>query len=317
MKIKLLTICLLLFTSQVSVSDKEYEKPQLLSLEKILISGDVNTFANNAIDSITNESINISKKFLDNYFPTVEITYDAAGGEKPIAGILLVAPITDKKNISNTFFTQFSSFYKDDRTTLNLGLGYRYITDDKKFLYGINAFYDHEFPYDHGRTSIGLEAMSTMWEIRGNKYWASTEWNVGRNGKLERALDGYDMEAGITLPYINWVTLFVKHFNWDAYNGADDLEGQDLSLRAQFPNFLTGLEIEAGKSYYNDYENESFIKISYNLMKIFEEKNTYSEPWVNNNAYNLKSVEHKRFEKVRRENFIVKQMRGNLKVVTR
>ena len=101
MKIKLLTICLLLFTSQVSVSDKEYEKPQLLSLEKILISGDVNTFANNVIDSITNESINISKKFLDNYFPTVEITYDAAGGEKPIAGILLVAPITDKKNISN------------------------------------------------------------------------------------------------------------------------------------------------------------------------------------------------------------------------
>jgi len=116
---------------------------------------------------------------------------------------------------------------------------------------------------------------------------------------------------------MNWTTVFIKHFKWDAYDGADDLEGQDLSFRAQFPAFLKGLEVEAGRSFYKDYRNESFVKISYNLTEIFKEKKSYREPWFNKTAYRLESVEHKRFEKVRRENLIVKQTRGSLKVVTR
>jgi adhesin/invasin len=156
-----------------------------------------------------------------------------------------------------------------------------------------------------------------MWEVRGNKYWATTDWKTGKYGQQERALDGYDLEAGIPLPYMNWATVFIKHFKWDAYDGVDDLEGQDLSFRAQFPGFLTGLEVEAGRSFYKDYRNESFVKISYNLTEIFKEKKSYREPWFNKTAYRLESVEHKRFEKVRRENLIVKQTRGSLKVVTR
>ena len=40
---------------------------------------------------------------------------------------------------------------------------------------GVNAFYDHEFPYDHGRYSIGLEARSTIGEINANMYQATDE----------------------------------------------------------------------------------------------------------------------------------------------
>jgi adhesin/invasin len=39
---------------------------------------------------------------------------------------------------------------------------------------GVNAFYDHEFPYDHGRYSIGLEARSTVGEVNANMYQATT-----------------------------------------------------------------------------------------------------------------------------------------------
>ena len=304
-------------TQAEAPSELTEDQSQLLSLGKTFLAGDVDTLTDTAINSVVEEGVGITESFLERYFPTVEISYGAAGSEKPTAGLLIVAPLTDKDDIYNTVFTQVSGFYQDNRTTLNLGLGYRHITDDKKYLYGINAFYDHEFPYDHGRTSVGVEAMTTMWEVRGNKYWATTDWKIGRRGKQERALDGYDLEAGIPLPYMNWTTVFIKHFKWDAYDGADDLEGQDLSFRAQFPGFLTGLEVEAGRSFYKDYRNESFVKISYNLTEIFKEKKSYREPWFNKTAYRLESVEHKRFEKVRRENLIVKQTRGSLKVVTR
>jgi len=318
---KLLTLTLAFsfigMTQAEAPSELTEDQSKLLSLGKTLVAGDVDTLADTAINSVVEEGVGITESFLERYFPTVEISYGAAGGEKPTAGLLIVAPLTDKEDIFNTVFTQVSGFYQDNRTTLNLGLGYRHITDNKKFLYGINAFYDHEFPYDHGRTSVGVEAMSTMWEVRGNKYWATTDWKTGRRGQQERALDGYDLEAGIPLPYMNWTTVFIKHFKWDAYDGADDLEGQDLSFRAQFPAFLKGLEVEAGRSFYKDYRNESFVKISYNLTEIFKEKKSYREPWFNKTAYRLESVEHKRFEKVRRENLIVKQTRGSLKVVTR
>ena len=304
-------------TQAEAPSELTEDQSQLLSLGKTFLAGDVDTLTDTAINSVVEEGVGITESFLERYFPTVEISYGAAGSEKPTAGLLIVAPLTDKDDIYNTVFTQVSGFYQDNRTTLNLGLGYRHITDDKKYLYGINAFYDHEFPYDHGRTSVGVEAMTTMWEVRGNKYWATTDWKTGRRGKQERALDGYDLEAGIPLPYMNWTTVFIKHFKWDAYDGADDLEGQDLSFRAQFPGFLRGLEVEAGRSFYKDYRNESFVKISYNLTEIFKEKKSYREPWFNKTAYRLESVEHKRFEKVRRENLIVKQTRGSLKVVTR
>ena len=97
-----------------------------------------------------------------------------------------------------------SAFYQDNRTTLNAGLGYRRLAFDNTLMLGVNAFYDHEFPYDHGRTSLGFEARTTMGEINANKYWATTKDKVGKQGFTERALDGYDIEGGIALPYMNW-----------------------------------------------------------------------------------------------------------------
>ena len=93
---------------------------------------------------------------------------------------------------------------------------------------GVNAFYDHEFPYDHGRYSVGLEARSTVGEVNANMYQATTKWKTGKNGsdKNER-LDGWDIEAGLPLPYMNWATVFVKHYNWDsALKAVSDAKGK-------------------------------------------------------------------------------------------
>lgn len=290
------------------------QKNEYYDYGTMLLAGDVDALTDTAINAAVEESVGISKSFLERYFPTVEIGFKAKGGQKPTSNILIVAPLSDEKDIFNTVFTQISGNYQDNRTTLNLGLGYRKLSQNKKTLLGVNAFYDHEFPYNHGRTSLGVEALSTMWEMRGNKYWATTDWKKGRGGLNERALDGYDIEAGIPIPYMNWATVFVKHFEWDAYDGKADPEGQDVSLRARFPGALTGLELEAGRTFYREsYDDESFILISYNLTEIFKKDKTNRQPWINKTAYQLESMEDQRFQKVRRSNTIVKQVQFSAK----
>ncbi len=139
---------------------------------------------------------------------------------------------------------------------------------------------------------------------------------IGKQGvevNQERALDGYDLELGIPLPYMNWATVFANHFQWDAYNGTADKKGEKYSLRAMFPGVLTGLEVEAGRSYYSGstYSDENFIQVSYNVTELFKNnKSRKSKRWFSDKAYELGSVEDRRFEKVRRSNIIVKQIQS-------
>jgi adhesin/invasin len=70
---------------------------------------------------------------------------------------------------------------------------------------------------------------------------------------------------------------------------------------------MQGLSIEAGHRNFNNFPGEDFIKISYNLMSIM--KPQAAQPLISQNAYSLSSMENKRYDKVRRENLIVKQKR--------
>jgi len=130
------------------------------------------------------------KSWLERVFPTSELYLGLSDPGKPTFGVLVLAPLSNPDDTKNTFFTQDSIYRFDDRTTVNIGLGYRRLEMDDKLLLGVNAFYDHEFPYDHGRTSLGFEARTTVAEINVNRYWGVTGWKDGRDGLQERALVG-------------------------------------------------------------------------------------------------------------------------------
>ncbi|CAO6132453.1 Inverse autotransporter, beta-domain containing protein [Candidatus Pelagibacterales bacterium] len=243
---------------------------------------------------------------MDTLFPTVEVSLSKGLNEDHlVGGILVVAPLSDPKNVLNTTFTQGSIFLHDDRKTVNLGLGHRVLEFDKKLLLGANAFYDHEFPYDHQRASIGLEARSSVGEINANKYWALTKWKKAGISD-ERALDGQDIEAAIPLPYINWAKASVRHFRWEGVDGTSDLKGNDYSLRAEVPIFR-GLSIEAGVRDFDNKKDEHFVRLTYSPKAPADTLKT--PQLVSNEAYTLTSMEDRRYEKVRRENLIVKQKR--------
>ena len=282
------------------------EQQQLVNIGTKVIQNGVDGLKSEALSSINSGATGVTKSYLEKYFPTVEVILDLFESNKPASSLLILAPLSDPSDVKNTFFTQDSIYYQDNRTTINMGLGYRRLEMDNKLLLGINAFYDHEFPYHHGRTSLGLEARSTVGEVNFNRYWAASGWKNGADGLEEHALGGTDLEAGVPLPYMNWAKLYVRGFIWNAYDGAADLKGNDISLRAQAP-FMQGLSIEAGHRNFNNLPGEDFIRINYNLMSTI--KPQASQPLISQNAYSLSSMENKRYDKVRRENLIVKQKR--------
>lgn len=313
----LLIVSVLQFTNTALAADENLLIPTKSSLDgnqqqnlglglKVAQNG-VDGLKSEAISSINSGAAGVTKSFLEKYFPTVEVQLDLFDKSKPTSSLLILSPLSDPDDVINTFFTQDSIYHQDNRTTVNMGLGYRRLALDNKVLLGANAFYDHEFPYDHGRTSIGLEARSTVGEINFNQYWAATGWRNGANGLQEHALGGTDLEAGVPLPYMNWAKLYVRGFVWNAYAGVADLKGNDVSLRAQVP-LLQGLSIEAGHRNFNNLPSEDFLKISYNLMSIMKPQAV--QPLISQSAYSLSSMENKRYDKVRRENLIVKQKRN-------
>ena len=283
------------------------EQQQLVNIGTKVIQNGVDGLKSEALSSINSGATGVTKSYLEKYFPTVEVILDLFESNKPASSLLILAPLSDPSDVKNTFFTQDSIYYQDNRTTINMGLGYRRLEMDNKLLLGINAFYDHEFPYHHGRTSFGLEARTTVGEVNFNRYWAASGWKNGAEGLEEHALGGTDLEAGVPLPYMNWAKLYVRGFIWNAYDGAADLKGNDISLRAQAP-FMQGLSIEAGHRNFNNLPGEDFIRINYNLMST--NKPQASQPLISQNAYSLSSMENKRYDKVRRENLIVKQKRA-------
>ena len=289
----------------------DQDRAAFIDLSKMVAAGDLEGAQSQVIEAATDQGVGFTKSFLEQYFPTVEISFETKEGTKPTTGILVVAPLSDGDDIENTLFTQVSAFYTDNRTTLNAGLGYRRLVSDNTIMLGLNAFYDHEFPYDHGRYSIGLEARSTVGEINANMYQATTKWKSAETGFEERALDGWDIEVGLPLPYMNWATVFVKRYKWDGVDGAKDLKGNDAQLRAYVP-ILPGLEIQAGRTFKDDDKDSNYFIATFNIAEAFSNKSNQQVQWFNDTAYKLESMEDRRYEKVRRKNIIVKQVRSTV-----
>ncbi len=300
-------------TPSSSPSTIDPKTQELLQLGKTFATTGIDgikTAAENYVTSeLNNEAVGVTKSFLQKYFPTVELQLDMFDYRKATSGILIVAPLSDPNDVKNTFFTQDSVYHKDDRTTVNLGLGYRRLEMDNKLMLGVNGFYDYEFPYGNTRTSIGLEARTTVGELNFNQYWGMSGWKNAANSLQEKSLGGTDIEVGVPLPYMNWAKVYGRGFIWYGVDGASDLKGTDISLRAQVP-ILPGLAIEGGRrTYTNDTPDENFLRISYNLMDMTKAKSP--QAWFSDKAYSLDSMENHRYDKVRRENLIVKQTKKN------
>jgi adhesin/invasin len=315
-KYHLLLLCIF-FAPQVFAADELIpdKSAKAASLVQSAATGGTNGLSNQLQNEATNffsgQANSLGKDFLSKYFPTSEFSLGLGDPSKPTFGALVVMPISDRDNVTNTVFGQGSIYHFDDRTTINMGLGYRRLVNDNRTLLGINGFFDNEFPYNHQRSSIGLEARTTIAEINTNRYWGISGWKNVSGGYEERALGGYDIELGVALPYMPWAKVYTRTFEWYALEGAENLRGNDYSVRAAIPT-LPGFVVEAGRREYQTIAGSTFLRISYVINE--KSRNQQGKQFFAETAYALKNMEQYRYDKVRRENLIVKQKRSRFKV---
>ena len=273
------------------------------------IKNDLNTLSNNYLDISANYIKSLPIKLLGNEIKTKEINISLENNEKPKIGVLFLTPFFDLSKIEDTFFMQNSLFHEDNRTTINTGLGYRKLTLENNLLIGVNGFYDHEFPYNHGRTSLGLELRTTVGEINANRYWSTRDWVTANSNNTERALSGHDIEASVPLPYINWANLSYNKFHWYGKE-IENIGGTKTSLSAIIPQ-LPNLLIRIDRTKYNSdaIDNTDSLTLSY-VFKASEKKQV-NKSFFNNKAYELSSIENERFNLVNRENEILKEVNND------
>ena len=246
------------------------------------------------------------ENFLNDYFEDTDFSIKSKEGNKPEIGILTFKPLNDTDD-GLTFFQGSFYTHDGDRETLNLGFGRRVFNDDKSFMYGLNVFYDHELDYDHQRGSIGGEIKSSIIELNTNHYFGLSNQRTGKNSIKEDVADGYDLELGAHVPYMPSTKIFAKIFEYEI-PGASDFEGMEYSSNIGIPN--SAINIEVGfKDYGNaSYEDQWFVNLTYNSNKVNENTTLISEE-----AFKRISMEEKKYEKVRRENLIVKSKSFSVK----
>lgn len=295
--------------AQSGLGRRQFEWP--LQPQRV-VQGSVGSFA--SVDSFTAGLRSELNSELDAYAEELvsarlsnsEVSIRGIANGKPTFGLLTVQPIYESKDLADTFFSQISAFNNDDRQTLNLGLGYRRLSEDKFWLYGLNVFYDHEFPYDHRRSSVGIELRSSVIEINSNRYFGMSKWKLGQGGLEERALGGYDVEVGLSIPYMPGSKLYHKSFRWDGEEGSDHLKGTSTSLAISGSLIVPGLTLEVGSKYFDNRNRRSFVSLTY----AYPSRGIRETPLFSSEMYKLTSMVDRRLEKVRRENLIVKQVRG-------
>ena len=272
-------ISVLIFTSAISVADTSDIK------DKFFIS---------------------IENFLDGNFEDTDFSIKTKEGNKPEIGITTFKNLNDTDN--SLSFLQGSFFNHDsDRKTLNLGLGQRILSDDENFMYGLNIFYDHELDYDHQRGSIGAEIKSSILELNTNHYFGISNELTGKNSVKEEVADGYDLEIGAHVPYMPTAKIYTKLFEYDI-PGASDFEGIEYASKIGIPN--SGLNFEVGYKDYgnNSYEDQWFFNLTFNLSKINPDTS-----FVTDEAFERISMKDKKYDKVRRENLIVKSKSFSVK----
>lgn len=231
-----------------------------------------------------------------------DITYDIQHNHVPVTGIETIQPLF--LDAVNTVFWQGRVSYNSGDGTGNIGLGYRYITNDKMLMWGVNTFYDETFHYNHQRIGLGGEVFTPYVTVRANYYNAlSGKKNVGSSGVMtqyERALSGLDAGIETPVPYVSWARFTAQGYHWVGKTKSD-INGGTLSFRT-FP--ARQLEVDAGAAYDNSKHTQAFLSLNYYLGSAAFIENSATTVH-DSSVFAPQNLENMRLQKVIRHNEIV------------
>ena len=242
----------------------------------------------------------------------IDFVADIQDGRKPTWSVESFFPLLQTQcTARNTLFYQSRWAFRNDDVTYNTGLGYRYLFPNQCWMLGINGFWDFTRNRWHNRVSVGGELFCPLGVIRGNRYFATTGTKtIDIDGGVtfrEAALDGWDVEGEMQMPFFPWLSVIGNGFAWEGRT-LKDMKGYRISVLAHLCDYVS---IEGG--YTDDnyiHDPEAFIKLELHCGKPKRIQYTlWCTPYCCSmfTPYNLKC---RTLEKVRRHNDMVIESRS-------
>ncbi len=234
-------------------------------------------------------------------FANMEVRAGVGSDQKPSFSILTVQPLYEDEDSRHNVFAQGGLGYRFDnfknRTTLNLGFGYRYLTPDEKWLYGTSIFYDHEFPYDHQRLGLGAEIESSLYRMGTNYYRGLSKWKDTRTDYQEKPLDGMDLEIAGRLAAFPELEMAVRGTVWDRLKGEKNIH--ELAVRGEYtPVPAISMRVEVRDDNISKPSVEATIGFKFDFGK------SLADQFKPETREALLSVKARRFHVVERQNTI-------------
>ena len=283
-------------------------KKYLLIISLLLVAS-----ASNA-DLLDNASGKISK-FAADLIPgegVTEVSIDIEKNSEPKFDILAVRDIDKTENTN--FFTQISFTNTDvadnERYIGNVGLGYRFLTEDKSMMIGFNSFYDHDITEGHKRASIGFEASASTLEFNLNQYYALTGMQkvIKENSSdyvEEQALGGLDYRFASQMPYMPWAEIGWTGYQIESDKAAENVKGDIYSLGLAL---TPSLQLDLRKDQQIGAEDVDGGKLSF-IYPPRENKPTLLDGF-SDEVWFEESMENKLSQKVERNNNLAVEIQG-------
>ena len=250
------------------------------------------------INTLSNQISKSISSFAEEHFENMkylDFNIDAQEYLKPTFSIMSVNEI--KKLDNGTIFNQTSINTHDGDETINIGFGSRKLLNDNTLMLGANAFYDHQLTESHERVGVGVEAITSDFDLRYNHYSAMSGRRTNAEGTIERALDGWDLRGDYHLPIDHDVNIFVSAFEFENPESVSSYKetGNKFGLDAKVGNFA----IEAGYMDDNQENDAYFGNIKY-VVNFGSDNQDHSS----SNSKSLTDVSDQLYEPVKRENKI-------------
>ena len=268
-----------------------------------LVKKKIKSSASKKIEELTFKTSDVISNFAQNNFENLKyLDFNIQAQEylKPTFSIMSVTEIM--KIDSGTIFNQTSLNTHDDDETINFGIGFRELFNDDKLLIGTNIFYDHQFDEGHKRKGVGAEAISSVFDIRGNYYNAISGTKKTKDGS-ERALDGWDTQLDFHLPITahHELNIFANLFQFK--NTAKESDYKEKGNKVGANTKLGNWVLEAGYLDDNQSNDSYFGSIRYvvalgsNTKKDYYAMSEIDKPITDvkiKNSYKTKNFKDKR-----------------------
>ena len=257
----------------------------------------LSSFKDGKINALSNQVSENLSSFAQDHFENMkylDFNINAQEYLKPTFSIMSVNEIM--KIDSGTIFNQTSINTHDGDETINIGFGVRKLLNDNTLLLGANTFYDHQLTESHKRSGAGVEAITSIFDLRANYYNAISGRRTNTEGVIERALDGWDLRGDYHLPIDQDVNLFISAFEFEnpeivsTYKEKGNKFGADATLG----NFV----LEGGYMNDNQANDAYFGSVKYVVNFGSDTKNSDTK------SKSLTDVSDQLYQPVKRENKI-------------